>query len=283
MKHKIIVFVLSLASLLLLGGAALWPLPEKVAQGEAAKKLPVLVYHAVYMHSFSEGTMTSISYSRFTDEMRYLYQQGYKTLSMEEAVRFMRGEKFPPKVVVIAFDDGLVSSLYAVPVLWRYGFKATFFVIPGFAQPHPERPGADNLYMSWRTLSRLDRIPGIEIESHTLTHPWREGGRLTDWMRTRAARKQKAKNARLELVESKRLLEEHLGREVSYLSWPVGAFSKRLVNMARNVGYEATGTTMDGFNRPGGDPMRLHRIMVNGACDLESFEKIMSSGRYQAC
>jgi peptidoglycan/xylan/chitin deacetylase (PgdA/CDA1 family) len=283
MKRKAVVFVLSIALLLLAGIAAMRPLPENVAQGEAATELPVLVYHAVHMNPFSAGGMTNISYGQFAGEMRYLYEQGYKTLSMEEAVRFMQGDrKFPPKVVVITFDDGLVSSLYAIPVLVHYGFKATFFVIPGFAQPDPAKPGADSLYMSWPTLWALSRVPGIEISSHTLTHPWEKGQRLTDWVSGQTAGKT-PEDARFELTESKRLLEEHLKYKVLYLDWPTGIYDDTLINMAKDAGYKASVTTGDGVNRPGGDAMRMHRTIVHGACGLESFKKILITGRYQGC
>jgi len=67
------------------------------------------------------------------------------------------------KVVMINFDDGYTSQLkYAKPILDKYGFKASFFVVCGNVgtQPH---------WMNWQAIAELQK-DGMDIESHTMTH-----------------------------------------------------------------------------------------------------------------
>src|ERR1700727_401215 len=80
----------------------------KTPTGAYALTLPIISYHAIRtIHDMPLG-MTVIDCYRFAEEMRYLHEQGYATLSMDEVVQFLKGRKFPPKSVAINFDDGLV-------------------------------------------------------------------------------------------------------------------------------------------------------------------------------
>ena len=86
-----------------------------------------------------------------------------------------------------------------------------------------------------------------------------------------------------ELKESRRELENKLGRPVPYLAWPSGIYSDRLIHLAQDAGYKALLTIDNGLNRPGGDPFRIHRTMINGACGLGDFTAILSDGAYRKC
>jgi peptidoglycan/xylan/chitin deacetylase (PgdA/CDA1 family) len=67
------------------------------------------------------------------------------------------------KVVMINFDDGLKSQLiYAKPILDKYGFKASFFIICG-------RVGTERSSMNWQDIAELKKN-GMDIESHSMTH-----------------------------------------------------------------------------------------------------------------
>lgn len=220
MKRVGVYLVLFFLLIALCLGMAVVQLKEKETiqepTGAYALTLPVLSYHAIRTIHDMPLSMTVIDDDRFAEEMRYLHEQGYATLSMDEVVQFLKGKKFPPKSVAINFDDGLVSSLQAVPLLLRYGFKATFWVIPGVSQPNPQAPGADRMYMSWLTLEFLDKLPGIALYSHTMTHPWQAGNTLVDWAKGLTPGKT-ADDAGFELTESKRQLEDKLGHPVPYL------------------------------------------------------------------
>jgi peptidoglycan/xylan/chitin deacetylase (PgdA/CDA1 family) len=67
------------------------------------------------------------------------------------------------KVIMINFDDGYKSQfLYAKPILDKYGFKATFFIVCGKMETQPK-------WMSWQDITAL-KNDGMDIESHTMTH-----------------------------------------------------------------------------------------------------------------
>ena len=66
------------------------------------------------------------------------------------------------KVVILSFDDNRKGDFtYAKPILDKYGFKATFFVICGKT--------TDKGAMNWQDIAAMQN-DGMDIESHTMTH-----------------------------------------------------------------------------------------------------------------
>jgi hypothetical protein len=95
------------------------------------------------------------------------------------------------KVVILDFYDNDIGQFtYAKPILDKYGFKGTFFIVCNWASSHnPER-------MTWQEINQLYR-EGHDIESHTMTH------KLLDGLSARALD--------YEVGQSKQCLYDHLG------------------------------------------------------------------------
>jgi peptidoglycan/xylan/chitin deacetylase (PgdA/CDA1 family) len=65
--------------------------------------------------------------------------------------------------VIIAFDDAWKSQFtYAKPILDRFGFKASYFIVCNYVRKNPER-------MTWSDIQTLER-QGHDIESHSMNH-----------------------------------------------------------------------------------------------------------------
>jgi peptidoglycan/xylan/chitin deacetylase (PgdA/CDA1 family) len=65
-----------------------------------------------------------------------------------------------------------------------------------------------------------------------------------------------------ELGESRRIIEERLGRPCPYLCWPYGEYSTTAAEIARDAGYRALFTTLHGVVTVGSDPFAIKRIVV---------------------
>lgn len=92
------------------------------------------------------------------------------------------------KVVILTFDDGWESQYQnAKPILDKYGFKGTFFIVCNYIEK-------DNLRMSWDDVQSLKQA-GHDIEAHTMNH--------------KNLNKLSAQDLNYELSESKRCLDSH--------------------------------------------------------------------------
>ena len=264
------------ARLLFVGALALFSNLAATASLEVPS-LTILVYHQIRADANGPADgPTAISLDRFEAQMRYLHESGYTTLSTDEVVEFVAGRaKFQAKkIVAIHFDDGWKSAQLALPVLDRYGFKASFWIIPGTGIGWP--------HMDWEEVQTLEQNPRYEVFSHTMTHPWKDGDTLVDWVNGRTPGKGLAQ-ARWELLESRRRLTERLHHPVFYLAWPSGLYDDALIGLATAAGYRALFTIDDGVNQRGGDLLRIRRTMIHGGCSDQVFMQTIADGRYRNC
>jgi peptidoglycan/xylan/chitin deacetylase (PgdA/CDA1 family) len=66
------------------------------------------------------------------------------------------------KLVILTFDDGFQTQYtYVKPILDKYNFKASFFVVCNYAGK-PDR-------MSWQEITTLHN-EGYDVESHSMNH-----------------------------------------------------------------------------------------------------------------
>src|SRR5579875_2843052 len=101
----------------------------------AALHLPlVLMYHRVDVSSPADPTSQAltVSPSQFDAEMAVLARDGYAAISMDEYRLRLKRHQPTNRVVLVTFDDGYSDQYrFAVPILVRYGYSATFFVNTG--------------------------------------------------------------------------------------------------------------------------------------------------------
>lgn len=178
--------------------------------------ISVLMYHEVapVLPSADRRYMTPgyvVTAEQFEAQVRDLRRRGFQTLLPHEVGETEPGGKY----VIITFDDGLEGNYtWALPILLQYGYRAMFFVVRDFiGMPR---------YVTWPQLEEV-AAKGMSVQSHTVTHPALE---LLDdgqvW---------------LELVASKRAIEERLSVAVDAISFPHGSYDDRVVRMAREMGY----------------------------------------------
>jgi peptidoglycan/xylan/chitin deacetylase (PgdA/CDA1 family) len=236
-----------------------------ISQGQS-EEVPVLVYHDVVNSATPEpGRFDQISLMLFKEQMRYLHENGYTTISLDQLVSFMKGGAIPKKSIALSFDDGWKSITAIIPILKQYHFKASFFIFPGKGVVQP-------FYMDWSDILAIAEDTDFQIESHTMTHPWAKDSNLVTWIDGKTVGRG-IKEVEYELKESKDMVEKILRKKVKYLAWPCGLYNEKLIEIAKNAGYEALLTTDDGANTQGGDVFRIKRLVVDGFCGMATFKE----------
>src|SRR5215207_8931230 len=130
----------------------------------------VLMYHSVspYDEDPYEVTMTP---ERFERHMRWLHGRGLRGVSMAELLS-ARVEGRGRGLVGLTFDDGYQDFVtHAMPVLQRYGFTATAFVLAGRlgGQDVWNRPAPVKALLTAGQVRQAAQS-GMEIGSHGLHH-----------------------------------------------------------------------------------------------------------------
>jgi hypothetical protein len=117
--------------------------------------------------------------------LRYLAENGYRTVACDEIERLVVGGRSPgPRAVALTFDDGWASTWsVATPLLEAHGLRAILFAIP-------ERIGdADHTFVSWDELRAMHTSGTFDVQSHTRSHAMVfSDARLVDFLTPEYAR-----------------------------------------------------------------------------------------------
>ncbi|MEO8377047.1 MAG: polysaccharide deacetylase family protein [Candidatus Sumerlaeota bacterium] len=218
----------------------------------------ILMYHYLGEPPPSAGRHTALYVPErdFTAQLRSLSRRMVRTVSPEEydaglTVAALKNTAW------LTFDDGRIDNYtVALPALVKENHRATFFVIAQRALAG--EAGFMNVPMLKEALAA-----GISIGSHSLTHP--RLARLT------------AEELRREIIDSKAMLEDALGVEITSFCYPYGNFNQAAMEAVREAGYRlAVSTIRDNENRES-DRYRLKRVMIQPGRTGIAFPYVFSS------
>jgi peptidoglycan/xylan/chitin deacetylase (PgdA/CDA1 family) len=208
--------------------------------------LPILTFHAVE----DRRSVIAMSPEVFRRGMERLQESGHRSLSLTKVVEHLRrGVPFPDRSFVITFDDGY-QSVYekAFPLLDQYGMSATVFLTVGnkginkHADRLPSREGRSML--AWSEIGEM-RQRGIDFGAHTLTHP--------DLTRLSLSQ------IRMEVCDSKAIIEDNLGIPVTAFAYPYGRSDQRSYEIASEC-FDCACTDSLGLVKAGSDLFALERV-----------------------
>lgn len=244
----------------------------RVLSPNSGARVPILMYHSIsdnlfgMSHPYYQINTSAVMFAR---QMRWLRNNGYRTIDLCELTDgFKRGANMG-KAVVITFDDGYRDFIDgAMPALKQCGLSATIFLATERIQDSPSRfNGAD--YLTWSDVRELHR-EGIRFGSHTVTHP--------------DMRSLGPEQIEYELGYSKEIIEQKLGEAVSSFAYPFAFpeedrdFTRFLLDALENQGFQNGVTTVLGRASRKHCPYFLPRLPANSWDDDDLFRAKMEGG-----
>ena len=236
-------------------------------------RVPILMYHSVsdaapegkhpYYHTVTTPRV-------FGEQMRYLQEQGFGSVTLAEAVKYLEsGICSVRKPVVITFDDGFRDFLTnAFPLLTRYGLSATMF-LPTAYIGDVNRVFKGHECLTWSEVRELHRA-GVQFGSHTVTHPQL---RDLNWPAVES-----------ELRASKVAIEDGLGYGVGSFAYPYAfpetdrTFVQRLGLVLREAGYRDGVSTRIGVAGEKDRGFFMKRLPVNSWDDSRFLRAKLAGG-----
>ena len=161
------------------------------------------------------------------------------------------------KPVVITFDDGYENNYtHAYPILKKYGFKATIFIITDLL----ERP----LYLKKSQIKVSSDV--FSFQSHTMSH--KKLTELSD---------EKLKN---QLEESKKRIEDITHQDVFALAFPYGKYNDNVLKEVKKY-YSMSFTVNYGYLVETSDNYEIPRIGIGPNDTISVFKKKLTEANKQ--
>lgn len=223
--------------------------------------IPVLMYH----HILPNDGFIASSVENFEKQMKFLSENGWKTLTSNEFYLYKKENlKLPKKSVLITFDDGWRDNyIYAYPILKKYNLKATLFIVTEWIEKassvadceYEDKSHKDckkiiltnprKVVCSWNELKKMNDV--FDIHCHTHTHrdeyfsnpSWDEDLKL-----------------------SKESIRKNLGFEDNFLCWPRGIYNEDLMKYAFEEKFDMLFTTKRGINLSDNNLKEIKRFAV---------------------
>jgi peptidoglycan/xylan/chitin deacetylase (PgdA/CDA1 family) len=201
--------------------------------------ITVLMYHAVCDkrgECAGADAHYSVTSRQFDSHLALAAQASLRVRSVADLLATSADRA---RSVAFTFDDGHVSNGPAAERIARVNGSADFFVNPArVGKPHN---------LGWSDLRSMADA-GMSIQSHGLDHRY-----LDDMSPAEVV---------AQLVDSKRAIEDHLGRPVTLFAPPGGRMPSNLRKIAAQAGYAAVCSSRVGLWHTRGSAWDVPRLAV---------------------
>ncbi|GMR63703.1 polysaccharide deacetylase family protein [Bacillus sp. MN7755] len=247
---------------------------NKMSAAGKQEKVPVLQYYYLTkdndknQNPLLKDKATAVSVGMFEKQMKYLADNQYHTLTLEEFNQFIKNKKkLPKKSVLITFDNSSKSNyVYAYPILKKYKMHAASFAVTSRISNKEEKFNPKAFQML--SMNEMDKMKDVfEFGSHTHTlHKFKNGSAAI-----LVEGNQVVKN---DILKSKDVLKSN------YMSYPFGKYNKDTLQILKDLKMELAFTSLQGYATPENNPLEIKRWFISADTKMDNFEKIVS-GEYE--
>jgi peptidoglycan/xylan/chitin deacetylase (PgdA/CDA1 family) len=266
MTRRALLRCCSLILILLLTAAGVIPVRAGPAPDETRRRLrlPILMYHYISIPPADADQYRldlSVSPELFGEHLRWLRENGYVTITLDDVVRALTaGAPLPERAVVLTFDDGYEDAYtHAFPLLEAFGMTGTFFVVTEWIDART--PG----YLTWDQAREM-AAGGMSIQSHTRSHPDLTGDCDYDCLV-------------YQVLGSVQTIEAEIGVRPQYFCYPSGRYNDEVLRVVKQVGLTAAVTTQAGTIHTSDQLLELSRARIRNTTTVDDLAWIVNTWR----
>lgn len=222
--------------------------------------IPVLCYHQVRDRRGTDSKSEQVFIippGTFAAQIKMLHDSGFSPIPLSQYLNYINGVvKLPKNPVVLTFDDGTISQYEnALPVLNKYGYTATFFIMTVALNKVN--------FMSEEQVRQISRT-GNTIGCHTWDHHKVTDYSNEDWVN--------------QVMKPRAELEQITGSPVVYFAYPYGAWDEIAISKLREYGFRAA-LQLSGKMKDHEFQFTIPRILVDGSWDANHLYNVLKKYR----
>jgi peptidoglycan/xylan/chitin deacetylase (PgdA/CDA1 family) len=226
-------------------------------QTNGYQTVPILLYYQLANDTKNDKATSG---QQFEQHLRFLHDNGYTTIDMDQLRAFMElKDQVPPKAVVITFDTvGTWVYEIAYPILKKYAMTAAIFITTEAI----DKPGN----LKWDQLTRMAR-DGFDVG--TLG---RSGAHLTR-LKPKETAVTYQKRLDWEIAAARSTIQKNTASACRYFAYPTGETNDLLTATLKKHGFQAAFTRNRGSNPFFANPFQLRRSVIYGHYDMAQFKR----------
>ena len=232
-----------------------------VPSADAAETVdvPILMYHNIFRSGKSGKYI--VSEEGFENDLKFLRDNGYTTVVMQDLIDFVYdGKALPEKSVVLSFDDGYFNNYaYAYPLLKKYNARAVLSIIGYYTDLYTESPDENPRYshVTWDNVNEMMKSGAVELQNHSYNLHSTDKGRNGSKKKRGESTEQYRQMLTADLGLLQTEFREHTGYEPTTYTYPFGSVSNDSFDIVKELGFRASLSCESGMN---------HLSRGNGEC-----------------
>ncbi len=225
--------------------------------------VPILMYHNICKSGGRTGRYI-ISVTEFENDLKFIAENGYTTVVMQDLIDYVyNGKKLPKKPVVLTFDDGYFNNYaYAFPLLEKYDARAVLSIIGYYTDLYTKTPDENPAYshVTWDNVRELMKSGRVELQNHSYNLHSTDKGRNG----SKKKRGESLEHYRAMLTEDLGTLQKEFKENTKYTpttyTYPFGSVSNDSFQIVKDMGFKASLSCESGMNHVSRDPECLYMM-----------------------
>jgi len=220
---------------------------------EGSIAVPIVMYHSLLKKSSEIGKYV-ITTTEFENDLKYLKEHGYSSITMTELINYVYNDaKLPPKPVIITFDDGNLNNyIYGKPILAKYEMKAVISIVGIYTESFSKAPIPTNnpnyAFVSWDQIKDMSDSGYFEIQNHTYNLHSINNKRYGIKRQNGESDESYQNMLSSDVAKLQSKLNEVTGSTPNTFAYPFGYMNKESKNIMKLLGFKATLSCAEGIN-----------------------------------
>ena len=241
--------------------------------------IPIIMYHHVKNTKLGR---TTISKQEFENDLIYLNENNYNTITMTQLVNYVYdGGELPPNPIILSFDDGHLDTFeYVFPLLKKYNMKIVLSII-GKSTDDFTRVVDINLdysHMTWDQVKEMADSGLAEIQNHSYNLHKVQNGRYGCGQ----IRNEALSHYEKTITDDVTMFEEKLRLNINIVpntfTYPYGKYNDNTNNILKKLGYKSTFTCNYGVNIISNNPECLYEMKRINRSHNQGIGKLIKEG-----
>ena len=241
--------------------------------------IPILMYHEVKYEKLGKDV---ISPYEFESDLKYLSENGYTTITMQQLIDYVYyGKSLPANPIIVSFDDGYLNNYeYVLPLLKKYDMKIVFSVIGKNTDDFTriQDSNLDYSHVTWDQLNEMLDSGYVELQNHSYNLHYTNKKRFG----CKQMRGESFEDYQKALMDDVGTFQEKLtrmtGSTPTTFVYPYGGYNENTNIILKKMGFKATLSCDYGINLITHEPEDLFGLKRICRSHGDTLGKLLSEG-----